>query len=469
MTDLGRLAQPLRPDARAYSSTSFDRHSVDQSRSSWFANNDEGYYVRTENHGDHLEHVLLDTYGPGVVTRIWSANPGGRLRFYFDGKPVAAMQLPFQDVFSGRVAPFRYPLSFSAGRAYTSFFPIPYAKQLKVTVEPTTRMLADRLLYQIQYRQFAEGTTVTSLPDTKVDAKVWRRLTEQILQPERAVPAATSLAETGPKRVPAGTGLALVVGGGTPATVVRTEFKVAYPAGMDPTARENFVRGLNLRIVTDGVETVQVPLGAFFGSPFGDPTQTFTQTVSSDGTFVSRLPIPYRDGLTFRIQNRSGVDLQFEAKFRIGKPIARNPYRLHAMNQSEEGRGRPFRDLNVAMIQGSGNYVGTNLVVRNDSEAWWAEGDEKIYVDGASAPSFFGTSTENYFGNAWGSTQAMSTAFSAETHVSPEGSPRGWFAYSRSHFADPIPFGRGLRFDFEVWHPEDKPFRMERTAFWYGP
>ena len=36
--------------------------------------------------------------------------------------------------------------------------------------------------------------------------------------------------------------------------------------------------------------------------------------------------------------------------------------------------------------------------------SWWGEGDEKIWVDGESFPSIFGTGTEDYFGGAWGFT-----------------------------------------------------------------
>ena len=33
---------------------------------------------------------------------------------------------------------------------------------------------------------------------------------------------------------------------------------------------------------------------------------------------------------------------------------------------------------------------------------WATKGDEKVYVDGETFPSHFGTGTEDYYGYAWG-------------------------------------------------------------------
>ena len=42
------------------------------------------------------------------------------------------------------------------------------------------------------------------------------------------------------------------------------------------------------------------------------------------------------------------------------------------------------------------------LAVRTRSPAWFGEGDEKIYIDGETRPSIWGTGTEDYFLSAWG-------------------------------------------------------------------
>ena len=54
-------------------------------------NNDRGNYLRRE--GSRV--VLMEADGPGVITRIWSANPAGTLRIFFDGEPKPRVELPF--------------------------------------------------------------------------------------------------------------------------------------------------------------------------------------------------------------------------------------------------------------------------------------------------------------------------------------------------------------------------------------
>ena len=61
-------------------------------------------------------------------------------------------------------------------------------------------------------------------------------------------------------------------------------------------------------------------------------------------------------------------------------------------------RTRPFQDWHIATLEGTGQQVGTLLDVENPpGVAWWGEGDEKIYVDGESKASIWGTGTEDYF------------------------------------------------------------------------
>ena len=58
--------------------TSFDRNEYKNPG----ANGDAGQYIRVEPNG---EAVMAEINGPGCIVRIWSANPQGKIRFYFDG------------------------------------------------------------------------------------------------------------------------------------------------------------------------------------------------------------------------------------------------------------------------------------------------------------------------------------------------------------------------------------------------
>ncbi len=38
-------------------------------------------------------------------------------------------------------------------------------------------------------------------------------------------------------------------------------------------------------------------------------------------------------------------------------------------------------DVNYVTLEGKGLYAGDALTVFNTADAWWGEGDEKIFVD----------------------------------------------------------------------------------------
>ena len=74
LTDLDRLAT-LQTGCKGGLFSSWDRRSQTQ----WGANGDVGQYLRVEPNGGA---VMMDFADPGVVYRIWSANPMGKLRIY---------------------------------------------------------------------------------------------------------------------------------------------------------------------------------------------------------------------------------------------------------------------------------------------------------------------------------------------------------------------------------------------------
>ncbi|MFH2000463.1 MAG: hypothetical protein ABIK28_12325, partial [Planctomycetota bacterium] len=77
------------------------------SYSEWYAGEDHGHYIRTiEETG---EAVMADLKGPGCITRIWSADPKGRIRFYLDGR-ITPLDFSFADLCSGKIHPFEPPL-----------------------------------------------------------------------------------------------------------------------------------------------------------------------------------------------------------------------------------------------------------------------------------------------------------------------------------------------------------------------
>jgi hypothetical protein len=110
--------------------------------------------------------------------------------------------------------------------------------------------------------------------------------------------------------------------------------------------------------------------------------------------------------------------------------------------------------------------MGTGLTVFNTADAWWGEGDEKIWVDGESFPSFIGTGTEDYFGYAW----CRPEKFSHFQIAQPDGSGNfhpGMSVNLRYNILDGIPFKESIQFDIELWHWAKTVMNYAPMSFWY--
>ena len=81
---------------------------------------------------------MADLTGPGAVVRIWSANPSGTLRFYFDGEETPRFTAKTIELLGGKVQPFGFPFAYEAAKGWDFYYPLPYAKSLKVTVDDTS-------------------------------------------------------------------------------------------------------------------------------------------------------------------------------------------------------------------------------------------------------------------------------------------------------------------------------------------
>lgn len=170
LTDLDRLTT-LQTGCKGGLFSSWDR----RSRTQWGANGDDGQYLRVEPNG---EAVMMELDGPGVVYRIWSANPMGKLRLYLDGAPTPSFEWNFPDLFDGKLAPFISPLVYrrdGAQSASDCYLPIPFAKHIKITADK-----AHGEYYHFNYVTFPKDQPVASfrLPLTTEEQAALRTMTE---------------------------------------------------------------------------------------------------------------------------------------------------------------------------------------------------------------------------------------------------------------------------------------------------
>jgi hypothetical protein len=99
------------------------------------------------------------------------------------------------------------------------------------------------------------------------------------------------------------------------------------------------------------------------------------------------------------------------------------------------------------------------------------EGDEKIYVDGETFPSHFGTGTEDYYGYAW----CCPIPFVHPFHGQPRADGHkhgdnnwGHTTVSRVRALDAIPFTKSFKFDMEIWHWRECEEAYAATTFFYA-
>lgn len=470
MPDLRRLAHRPNPWYKYVQSTSYDRAS-----DNWkdpFANGDAGQFLRTEDHDGRHERVMADVKGPGAMVRLWSANPVGTIRFYFDGETTPRLQGDMAAMLSGRNPLFPEPFSYMASSGANLFFPLPYARGLKVTWEGPSNVA---LYYAVGTRAYTPGTAVTTFtPASLAHAQKTMDATAKALFPNPSKAGLSGRAvASGGVLAPGATQTATFhsgIGGAIDEFAVKIETKDEPEKDWtDPARLHNRLRQARLRMSFDGETTVDVPLGDFFGSPVaGADYSSLPITVEKDGTMICRWSMPFRRDAKIWIENEGPLPLKLTmGTVTANRLFTEGTYLFHARWHSQTRPTMPRYDFTYLNAKGEGRVVGVGLLVSNPVRAWWGEGDEKVYVDGETFPSLFGTGTEDYFGYAWSNPAPFAKPYHAQPPT-PNLGNQGQTENLRFHIVDDIPYRKDIRFDMEAWHWANVVCTYATTAFWYA-
>jgi hypothetical protein len=137
-------------------------HDYIQQRVSSFDRSGGNDDFRTVAPGEIL--TLLDEPGPGVITHIWFTFASDEpyhlkklvIRMYWDNESTPSVEAPIGDFFGlGLGEYFTYeslPLSAAPNRAVNSFFPMPFQKHARITIENTGKQKLDALYFNIDYQ-----------------------------------------------------------------------------------------------------------------------------------------------------------------------------------------------------------------------------------------------------------------------------------------------------------------------------
>lgn len=473
MIDRDTLARFPDPSYTCMQFSSYDRASkTPEDHDGWFANRDHGQHLRVEETEGRKEWVMMDVDGPGAVVRFWSANPKGTLRVYLDGGPDPVIEAPMAEALTGKwkVPP---PLSADRSRGCNLYLPIPYAEHCKITSDD------ENFYYQINYRTYEKGTEVETLTAEALEEAAEKIIeVGEILLLEKAAPP-----KANPKGAPPELNLDFTLSVFKEEEVASGEvLYLPFPSKpmvirrlellMDTKGKE-ITRSLLLDAVFDGVQTIWCPVTDFFGLGVGaDEVKDFYRRVEPGKPWVSLWSMPYEKNAMIRFLNQSEdpvhvkiscvVDdwtwddrsMHFFARWRFEHPIPT----------------RPKQDWNYVEITGKGVFVGDTLAVINPVSNWWGEGDEKIYFDGQTFPSHFGTGTEDYYGYAWCCNEPFHAPFHGQPRCDglPHGNNWGHSTVTRVRALDAIPFEEDFKFDMEVWHWKECEVGYGATTFFYA-
>lgn len=435
------------------------------------------------------EHVIFDAFGPGALYRhqlnVWSAfagrafvlKPGAgksRIRYYFDDEEKPRIDLSIDEFFGGRHPLFGAPLSFTGDWSVVDlglplptppsgpifgiqYYPLPFARRLKVTFVPSPEYAAQSARDTSSWYQF---TYLLYPPDTRVAS--WRG--EAV--PKRLAAAWTSLgADPKPRAGNDTTPAAVAVAPGGTATLYEAKGQAAIAAlrlRMSPWSADSFFN-VRVRMSWDGAApAVDMPIGVFFGGGGEDlPSRgevvgktlhnLFYGFDGKQGSFYAYWPMPFWRSARIEIVNNSASPVQVDgAVERTPKEVLAYPADEAGYFHAKQTKDADPGDALFARIfreQGLGHVVGRTLY----SSDYAMDGDEFTYIDGARTPQMHGDGTEDDHNQAWGGGPYRKPLWG--------GVVNGYQGAYRLHANDPYVFEDEIRIDYE----HSKLFRSSRS------
>lgn len=488
MTDASSVARVPARNYTMMQASSYDRRSVSADAAGWYANGDNNQYIREEKNNGRTEQVMLDTDGPGVIVRFWLTTvvKPGKIRFYLDNSGTAAIETGTFDLMNAGLG--LGPALLNPHSSYeaagkggnTLYFPVPYAKHCKITVEyPDTVSAKKSHYYQVNYRSYAKDVKLQTF--RMADLATYRNeiaLAEKTLW--HPLPATGTTIKKNIAVSPAGkTSLDLPAGN---MAVRELSFSVRLSKGADTGQA---LRALVLKMEFDGEETVSCPIGDFSGSGYGGrPVNSWYRSLDSNLLVTSRWVMPYRKTAKLTLENNSGDILYVKFNGTVSPwTWDQSSMYFHATYKTEQGiwdakwdwnPAKPIAgeakapiEWNFITIEGGGIYLGNTLAIDNKMQTWYGEGDAKVWVDDDTFPSEFGTGLEDYYNTSWAPVVLYQTPF-ANAPRADNASSFGHNTFTRTRNLDGVPFKKSFRYDLEMLSWDGGTIDAAAVTYWYG-
>jgi len=479
MVDREQITRLPDPAFTVHMQSSYDRETVGIDQPGWFANSDRSEFIRVEMNEGRKEYVALEAQGPGAIVRWWVTIAGsdgsGIIRVYIDGK--LAVEGKVVDVLSGEMLCAK-PLSASVSertgymqRGHNLYLPIPYAKSCKITYESDkiiNKRDGEAFYYNIEARTYAKDVEVEpfSLEALKRDAVIISEINRRLAGGELGLLDLKSKTETFDGVIQPGQAVTRTVKG---------ERAVRFLAmAIDGGKCQQALRSTIIEMTFDGQRTVWAPAGDFFGTGYQvSPYQMWYTNVRKSGQMEAAWVMPFAKECTLTVRNLGKEPVTLSQSALVTAPYKWDKRRSmyfgagwYEYNKVPSRKGGSHWDANYVTLTGEGVLVGTGVTLFNTANAWWGEGDEKIFVDGEAFPSFIGTGSEDYYGYAWSNGNNFDHPFIAQPEGVGAGRP-GLVINTRHRVLDAIPFKKSIQFDMEMWHWADTIVNYAPVTQWY--
>jgi hypothetical protein len=290
--------------------------------------------------------AICDLKGAGVVTRLCLSRPAGTLRFYIDGEAKPRLQCAASDLFDGKVEPFG---SWAAGNV--SVYPIAFRNGCRIELSG-----AKGIAYSVQSRSqpadepFASFTPKLNQAQADLRADIAR---------DWSAPGNAETEVRGSTALEAGKTVMLK-------RLQATGIATALTLKIEPADRYT-LRQTVLRIFWDGAKTpaIEVPLGDFFGTPFGDTRFKSLFLSSTDNGLVCNFPMPFRKEMRVDLANMGKTPLS-KVDWKIGYTALKSlPQEWGYLNAHwTHTKTTPNAPMSLWNGIGRGHLAGTVLAIQ---------------------------------------------------------------------------------------------------------
>jgi hypothetical protein len=471
--------------------SSYNRESVSPDSAGWYANSDMSHFIRVENNSGRREFVMLDADGPGAVVRWWMTfyrAQNGILRVYIDNDTTPVIMGTPEELLRGNLVtgpPLAVAVQEGAplgeeGRDYDHNFyvPLPFSAHCKITYECDSLVMR----YENEGIQVPQGYW---WPDVfyNIGCRIYSKTVEvESVSRQSLENARQALDETGKKLLKNEAessydklfekvlqpGDSLVIECDTIEFAVNRLVIQIGASNINQALRSTVLKGS-----FDDYQTIWVPVGEFFGTGYTrNPHRTWMNEVDENGQMGSFWVMPFKKHcqLVFVNYGNENVSLAGSAgftdyKWKQGSMYFGASWHEYFNIHTRNDKGSPF-DLNFINIEGKGVYAGDEITLFNNTYEWWGEGDEKIFVDGETFPSSFGTGSEDYYGYSFGRQEPFSHPFISQP-VGTGNMSWGPTVNIRLRSLDAIPFISRINSNIELWHWADIRMNYALTTFFY--